>query len=402
MILTTDFLIIGGGVIGLNIALQIRLRYPASKIILLEKEPRCGMHASGRNSGVLHAGFYYTADSLKARFTREGNRCLTEYCRERGLTINCCGKLVVAKNANELTGLEELLKRAQRNGVALYEVTEKEAHEIEPRVKTYTKALYSPTTASVDPGEVMHSLVNDVQAAGVNILTYTAYYTYEAPYVVTNKGRIAAGYVINAAGLYADKVAQDFGFSKDYRILPFKGLYLYSSEQAGALKTNIYPVPDLNNPFLGVHYTLTVDGRIKIGPTAIPAFWREHYQGFDNFSLRETLEILGREFGLFLRNDFGFRSLALKELQKHFKSKLVTLASALVTGVSERDYQTWGQPGIRAQLINIKERKLQMDFCYEGDNRSFHILNAVSPAFTCAMPFSAFLLDCIEQEKLAA
>lgn len=402
MALTTDFLIIGGGVIGLNLALQIRRRHSASKIILIEKESHCGKHASGRNSGVLHAGFYYTADSLKARFTREGNSCMTEYCRTRGLRINRCGKLVVAKDPADLAGLEELLERAQKNGVELHEITDKEARAIEPRVKTYGKALYSPATASVDPGEVMISLVDDAQKAGINILTNTAYRRYKAPAVVTNKGRIAAGYVINAAGLYADKIAQDFGFSKDYRILPFKGIYLYSSEQPGALKTNIYPVPDLNHPFLGVHYTLTVDGKIKIGPTAIPAFWREHYQGLDNFNLRESIEILGRELGMFLRNDFGFRSLAFNEIQKHFKSKLLMLATDLITGVSEKHYQHWGSPGIRAQLVNIKERKLQMDFCYEGDHSSFHILNAVSPAFTCAMPFSEFLLEHIEQEKLAA
>ncbi len=400
--MTADFLIIGGGVIGLNLALQIRRRHSASKIILIEKESHCGKHASGRNSGVLHAGFYYTADSLKARFTREGNSCMTEYCRTRGLRINRCGKLVVAKDPADLAGLEELLKRAQKNGVELHEVTDQEARAIEPRVKTYGKALYSPATASVDPGEVMISLVDDAQKAGINILTNTAYRRYKAPAVVTNKGRIAAGYVINAAGLYADKIAQDFGFSKDYRILPFKGIYLYSSEQPGALKTNIYPVPDLNHPFLGVHYTLTVDGKIKIGPTAIPAFWREHYQGLDNFNLRESIEILGRELGMFLRNDFGFRSLAFNEIQKHFKSKLLMLASDLITGVSEKHYQHWGSPGIRAQLVNIKERKLQMDFCYEGDHSSFHILNAVSPAFTCAVPFSEFLLEHIEQEKLAA
>jgi (S)-2-hydroxyglutarate dehydrogenase len=402
MALTTDFLIIGGGVIGLNLALQIRRRHSASKIILIEKESHCGKHASGRNSGVLHAGFYYTADSLKARFTREGNSCMTEYCRTRGLRINRCGKLVVAKDPADLAGLEELLKRAQKNGVELHEITDKEARAIEPRIKTYGKALYSPTTASVDPGEVMISLVDDAQKAGINILTNTAYRRYKAPAVVTNKGRIAAGYVINAAGLYADKIAQDFGFSKDYRILPFKGIYLYSSEQPGALKTNIYPVPDLNHPFLGVHYTLTVGGKIKIGPTAIPAFWREHYQGLDNFNLRESIEILGRELGMFLRNDFGFRSLAFNEIQKHFKSKLLTLATDLITGVSEKHYQHWGSPGIRAQLVNIKERKLQMDFCYEGDHSSFHILNAVSPAFTCAMPFSEFLLEHIEQQNLAA
>lgn len=399
---TADFLIIGGGIIGLNLALQAKIRHPGSKVLLIEKERHCGLHASGRNSGVLHAGFYYTADSLKARLTRNGNQRLTEYCQERGLQINRCGKLVVAKDASELTGLNELLRRAKRNGVELHEITEKEAKEIEPRVKTYRKALYSPTTSSVDPSEVMASLLKDARDAGITILTDTAYLKSNGTEVMTSKGRLSTGYVINAAGLYADKIAQDFGFSTDYRILPFKGLYLYSSERPGALNTNIYPVPDLNNPFLGVHYTITVDGKIKIGPTAIPAFWREHYRGLRNFNLGELLEIIARELGMFVRNDFGFRTLAFNELQKHSRSKMVELASQLVTGVSNKNYHKWGVPGVRAQLVNIKQRKLEMDFRFEGDKHSIHVLNAVSPAFTCAMSFTEFLFDRIEQDKVAA
>src|SRR6266566_1588835 len=140
---TTDFLVIGGGVIGLNLALQAKRRHPQSHVTLIEKEQDCGSHASGRNSGVLHAGFYYTADSLKARFTREGNRLLTDYCAARGLRINRCGKLVVARNETELAGLQELFRRGKTNGVELYELSEREAREIEPRVKTFRQALFS-------------------------------------------------------------------------------------------------------------------------------------------------------------------------------------------------------------------------------------------------------------------
>lgn len=398
----TDFLVIGGGIIGLNLALQAKRHYPDSKVILIEKEKRCGSHASGRNSGVLHAGFYYTADSLKARFTREGNRRLTQYCLDRGIRINRCGKLVVAKNDSELAGLEELLRRGRKNGVELHEITEKEVREIEPRVKTYAKALWSPTTASVNPCEVVESLMQDVRAVGVDIRSDTAFLRPEGRGVLTSRGRIRAGYVINAAGLYADKIARQFGFSRDYRILPFKGLYLYSSEPRGALKTNIYPVPDLKNPFLGVHYTITAEGKIKIGPTAIPALWREHYEGLANFSPRELAEIVGRELEMFVRNDFGFRALALKELLKYSKAKMAALAAELITGVSLSDYKKWGPPGIRAQLVNIRQRKLEMDFRFEGDDRSFHVLNAVSPAFTCSMPFAEFLIDQIDRMRVAA
>jgi len=257
-----DFLVIGGGVMGLCLALEARRRHPGARITILEKESSCGLHASGRNSGVLHAGFYYTADSLKARFTRDGNRALTRYCQERGLRINSCGKLVVARNAADLAGLDELQRRAQVNEVELHAISRKEAEEIEPRVKTYERALFSPTTSSVNPGEVMSSLIRDAEDARISILTNSQYLGHTPQSVSTSRGTISAGYIINAAGLYADRVALDFGFSQDYRILPFKGLYLYANEPTHPVRTNFYPVPDLANPFLGVHYTLTADHKV--------------------------------------------------------------------------------------------------------------------------------------------
>ena len=243
----------------------------------------------------------------------------------------------------------------------------------------------------------MASLINDAVAAKVTVRTGTRYLDRQPGGIRTSQGDIAPGYVINAAGLYADRIAMDFGFSRDYRILPFKGLYLYAQEDARPVRTNIYPVPDLANPFLGVHYTITADNKVKIGPTAVPAFWREHYRGFANFNLAELMEIVGREMGLFLRNDFGFRRLALTELQKYSKAKMVSLASRLVSDVDARNYTQWGEPGVRAQLFNIRERRLEMDFRFEGDGGSFHVLNAVSPAFTCAMPFSRYLFDQIDR-----
>ena len=172
---TTDFLIIGGGIIGISIALEAKRRFPDCRVTLLEKEPHCGLHASGRNSGVLHAGFYYSADSLKARLTREGNRRLTSYCRERGLRLNPCGKLVVATQLSELEWLDELLRRAQRNGVELQALSTIEAREIEPRARVVERALYSPTTSSVDPSQVMTALVADAGRLGVDIRTGLAW-----------------------------------------------------------------------------------------------------------------------------------------------------------------------------------------------------------------------------------
>ncbi len=393
----TDFLVVGGGIVGITLALQLKRRHPDSRVTLIEKEAGCGLHASGRNSGVLHAGFYYTADSLKARFTRDGNRQLTAYCLEQGLRVNRCGKLVVAKTPADLPGLAELLRRGRAGGIPLEEVSVEEARRIEPRVKTCERALFSPSTSSVDPAAVVASLERDLRSQGITVVTGTAYLGRSGTEVRTSAGTVASGYVVNAAGLYADRVARDYGFGERYQILPFKGLYLRAARGSPGFRTHIYPVPDLKAPFLGVHVTVTADGAVKIGPTAVPALWREHYHGVRSFSLAECVATLSLEAGLFLRNEVDFRRLAVRELRKCSRRALAALASELAEGIRPEDYLQWGRPGIRAQLFDLKERKLEMDFRFEGDDRSFHVLNAVSPAFTCALPFSAYLVDQIEQ-----
>lgn len=382
--------------IGLCIARELRRRRTNARVLLIEKEPSCGAHASGRNSGVLHAGFYYSPDSLKAKFTRLGNERLTAYCEEKRIPLNKCGKLVVAKDAADLPSLDELFRRGQLNGIELQALTEAEAKSIEPRVKTYQRALFSPRTSTVNPLQVVNAMQQDALQEGIQIQCGTAYRRRNNGKVLTNQDNIEAGYVVNAAGLYADKIAMDYGFSEKYRILPFKGLYLYSDEPPGAIRTNIYPVPDLRNPFLGVHFTITADGKAKIGPTAIPALWRENYEGLGNVNFRELVEVASRGLGLLTGAGFDFRRLAMEEIAKYSRSKMVSLASVLAEGVVERHYQTWGRPGIRAQLLDITKKKLEMDFVLEGDNRSMHVLNAVSPAFTCSLPFASYVCDHID------
>ena len=391
--ITCDFLVIGGGVIGLNIARELRRKFTDARVILIEKESALGLHASGRNSGVLHAGFYYSADSMKARFTRLGNLALTEYCEAKGIPLNRCGKLVVARNEAELPVLDELYRRGQVNGVPLERISEEEAKKIEPRVKTCGRALFSPSTSSVDPVEVVEAMRGDAAGEGVELHPGVAYLGRSDGGVTTSAGLYEAGYVVNAAGLYADKIARDYGFSEQYRILPFKGLYLYSAEPPGRLRTNIYPVPDLRNPFLGVHFTVTAAGKAKIGPTAIPAFWREQYEGLGNFSFAELADILLRQAGLFLFSGFGFQRLAIEELRKYYRPHLVALSAELLEGVRPADYKHWGKAGIRAQLLNVNTRKLEMDFVFEHDERSMHVLNAVSPGFTCSIPFSRYICE---------
>ena len=388
---SADFIVIGGGIIGINIARELKKIYNDSKVVLIEKEKECGLHASGRNSGVLHAGFYYSSDSLKAKFTRNGNKLLTDYCEAKNIAINKCGKLVVAKDSSEIKSLEELFNRGKLNGIDIEDISEEDAKKIEPRVKTFGRALFSPTTSTVDPSEVMQAMKHDATNEGIEIHYDVRFIEKRGKDIFTSKGVYQAGYIVNAAGLYADKIALVYGFSEKYRILPFKGLYLYSNEPAGAIRTNIYPVPNLKNPFLGVHFTVTVNGKIKIGPTAIPAFWREHYEGLDNFSLSEMTDILMREARLFASSGFDFKKLAIEEIRKYSSDRMVSLASMLIENIRKENYNTWGKPGIRAQLLDIKEKKLEMDFIIEGDDRSMHVLNAVSPAFTCSIPFSQYI-----------
>jgi L-2-hydroxyglutarate oxidase LhgO len=364
----------------------------------MEKESALGKHASGRNSGVLHAGFYYDSDSLKARFCREGNLWLTHYCEQNNLPILRCGKLVVATNEQELTGLKTLFQRGQRNGIPLQMLTQKEAYRVEPKAATYQQALFSPSTACVQPQQVVQSIAQDLQRMGVEILLNTCYLRRQsADAIVTNKGAIQADYIVNAAGLYADKIAHDFHFGKEYVILPFKGLYLYSQKPQEKLNVHIYPVPNLKNPFLGVHFTKTTDGKVKIGPTAIPAFWRENYQGWENFSWQEAQQITLTQIQLFFQANFPFRRLALQEMPKYYRPYLVNKAKKLVHQMPLDNFTVWGKPGIRAQLMHRQHKKLIMDFCLQGDHRSLHVLNAVSPAFTCSYPFASHV--CNEMEK---
>ena len=392
---TFDYLIIGGGIIGLAIARNLINRFPSSHIVILEKEKDVGYHSSGRNSGVLHAGFYYTADSLKAKFTRDGNNQMKEYCRQNNLKINECQKVVVVKDETELEALFELEKRGKTNGVNVKIIKEEELFEIDSNVKTYKYALHSPETATVDPIEVNMAIKNELIKKGITFYFNEAYDKKdENNIVITKKGnKFKAKKIINAAGLYADKVAKDFNFSDNYTIIPFKGIYLKYHGKDKPVKTNVYPVPNLKNPFLGVHFTVTVDGAVKIGPTSMPAFWRENYKAFKQFKVNELINILWWEARLFLTNAFGFRNLAFDEIKKYNKKYFANLALNMVKEMDVDGFDEWGKPGIRAQLLNVKTKELVMDFVVESDSNSIHVLNAVSPAFTCSFPFANWVVE---------
>jgi len=390
----TDFLIIGAGIIGLTMAMNLRHRYPDREITIIEKEKDVAFHASGRNSGVLHAGFYYTSDSLKARFTREGCLYWQKYCTDNGLSLNRCGKVVVARGEEELKTLHELKNRGDSAGVNLKLIDEKELADLEPRARTHEKALFSPDTATVNPVELCRHLKQKLRDMDVHFFFNTPYTErMDDTRVRAGERLFQAERVINSAGLYADRIARDFGLGSRYTIIPFKGIYLEYSGEDTPVSRNIYPVPDLNRPFLGVHFTVQVDGSVKIGPTAIPSFWRENYSCLSRFSAGEFLETSLLQTWLMATTRNSFRTLAVEEIKKYRKEYLRETARNLVRGVDMKGFSRWGKPGIRAQLLDRKTGQLVMDFVVENGENSVHILNAVSPAFTASYPFTRWIVD---------
>lgn len=382
-----DYLIVGSGIIGMTIAYELKEQDKNLKIAIIDKEDDVAKHASGRNSGVLHSGFYYSADSLKAKFTVDGNKFMKEFCKINNIFVKATQKIVVVKDKNELEGIYELQKRADVNGVETQIISEEEVLKIDPNIKTYKKALFSPSTASVDPKEVCFKLKEVLKEKGVEFFFSTSFEDCKLDYK----------YLINSAGAYADKIAKQFGLAQNYTLLPFKGIYLKYVTNKTDIKTNIYPVPNLANPFLGVHYTITSDGSIKIGPTAIPAFWRENYNNFDNFNIKEMLEILYYESKLFILNAFNFRKLAIDEMQNYNKKVFIKKARDMVKNIGN-DFKPI-PAGIRAQLLNTKTNELVQDFVLEHGKESTHILNAISPAFTCSFAFAKYVVEEINKNK---
>lgn len=382
---TADVAVVGGGVVGLAMADALLAARPGSTVVVLDKERHLGEHASGRNSGVLHAGFYYSPDSLKAQLTRRGNVLLHEFCDEHGVPVRRCGKVVVTRSEAELPALDELLSRALANDVPVEPVDEGQARELEPLARTVGRALWSPTTSSASPALVLDALAARVRRRGGEIRLGTEVLSAGPGTVRTRSGTLHVGHVVNAAGLQADRVARWFGLCDDYVVLPFKGLYWYGDWAPGRLRRHVYPVPDPRDPFLGVHLTVTVDGRAKVGPTAIPALWREDYGGVRGFSARDAAEV-ARTLPRFLRSPHhDVPALLRSELPKYRRRHLVAEAARLVPSVRAEDFATRGRPGVRAQLFHLPSRRLEMDFVVRGDEHSTHVLNAVSPAWTSSL-----------------
>lgn len=377
---TYDTVVIGGGIVGLAIARELLSRDPRQRIAVFEKEPELGRHASGRNSGVLHSGIYYPPASLKGRLCTEGSRLMRDYCDERKLPIARIGKVVVPASDAEDGQLETLLERARANG-ARAEIVD-DVREFEPEARS-GRALFSPDTSVIDPKRILASLAKELRAAGVDFV-----FNRE----VTEIDGGTYGFLVNAAGLHADRIARRFGVGERYTILPFRGRY-FKLAAPFAIQRLIYPVPDLRVPFLGVHFTNAIDGTTYVGPTAMPALGRENYSGVHGIRMTDAASIATTIVRQYASNKQGFRTLLHQEAARLWKRNFAAAARALVPRLEPKQLKPSTKAGIRAQLFDRVRNELVMDFVVERGERSLHILNAVSPGFTTAFSFARFALD---------
>jgi len=276
-------------------------------------------------------------------------------------------------------------------------VSEAEAREHEPRVCTHRVALWSPSTATLSPRQALRALARECTGLGVQLRLGRAVTGRRPEGLRLGGDTLPCRVMVNAAGLYADRIAAWEGVGTRYRIAPFRGLYLHARAGAPPLNTCVYPVPEPDMPFLGVHFTPTVDGGHHIGPTAMPALWREQYRGVERLAVGEAAAVCWRHLQL-MAGDPGFRALARREIGKVSRRILVRRARPLLRRVHARDYLRWGRPGIRAQLLDLATGDLVDDFVVARAERSVHVLNAVSPAFTCALPFAERVADAVEEQ----
>jgi hypothetical protein len=392
-----DVLIIGAGVIGLSTGIALLNARPNLNVIIAEKEQFLALHASGRSSGVLHAGFYYSPDSLKARFCAEGNKDLRKLAKKYNINVRDVGKVVVTRNINELPRLKELYQRGVTNGVDIEILDAKELSNLEPLAVTKEQFLWSPTTGVSDPKDIIHALRNEFEVLGGKIeygkkitLSTSGDEIYDSTF------SYSATHIINAAGVQADRISRAVGIGKEYAMLPFMGVYRVTDERNLPLRRLVYPVPHRLNPFLGVHFTLTIDNEVKIGPTAIPIAGREQYSFTTGWSAVDVAQAVKGATSVIMGGAHDFTNILKSEWPKIIQSRLVQESAALIPSAARVKEWHKKPPGIRAQLVHLPTGKLEQDFVVHTAGNSTHILNSVSPGWTSALPFGRWIASQIK------
>lgn len=386
-----DYVVVGGGVVGCSIARQLKLKHPEKEVVVLEKETRVGAHTSGRNSGVIHSGINQKPGGMKARLCVRGGRLLKEFCGTNHVPMKEVGTVVLARTTQEGEVLRELERRANANGVPSVRILDPDQLKaVEPYAKAQ-EALLSPTGAIVDSQRLVTEVAGSAATRGVS-------FTYDARVrkivdktdyldVETTKSHYQTKFLVNCAGLHADQVAWMMDVGLDYCIIPFRGdYYRLRPDRSYLVKSMIFPPPNLNLPFLGIHLTRKTDDSVIVGPNASLALGREKYRDA-KINWQETLGMLLDLRFTRLMSDRKFLRLALKELRLSIsKEEFAKAARSLVPDLRSQDLIP-SQSCIRAQLID-KKGNLVEDFAYAKTDKSFHALNAVSPGMTSALAFA--------------
>ncbi|RWO30994.1 MAG: L-2-hydroxyglutarate oxidase [Mesorhizobium sp.] len=398
--MTFQYCIVGGGIVGLATASDILARDRAARILVIEKEAGFGEHQTGHNSGVIHAGIYYAPGSLKAKLCREGAMATKAFARDNNIPFEVCGKLLVATSPVEMEHMEALKHRAVENGIGFEEVSAARLHEIEPNIAGLG-ALLVPSTGIINYKQICDALAEGLKANGAKLMTGTRVKGISEDgtgvVVTTDHGEtIRAKQLVACAGLQSDRLARLAGLNPTHQIVPFRGeYYTLPDAKSTIVKHLIYPIPDPDLPFLGIHLTRMIDGRVTVGPNAVLGFHREGYPK-GSFDLGDVTQML--TFG-------GFWKMARKNLASGI--------GEFRNSISRRGYleqcrkycpslelSDLGQPdaGIRAQAV-LADGTLVHDFLFLDSPRQLHVCNAPSPAATSAMPIAKMIVDRIEERS---
>ncbi len=393
----TNIIIVGGGIVGLATAYSLSRHYPHCQITILEKEDELGFHQSGRNSGVLHSGIYYTPGSLKARNCRAGKAMMEQFCTEQDIPFQLCGKVIVATREEERPVLHDILARGQANGVDCALIDRARLQEIEPHTAGI-EAIHVPESGIVDYKRVCECLAEILTEKGHKIITQARVIDVEEEKrevtAATSNGDYSGDYLINCAGLHSDRVTKMSGMNSPAQIIPFRGEYYELKPEAEYLCSSlIYPVPDPKFPFLGVHFTLMISGRVECGPNAVLAFAREGYYLTD-FNSTDLLEILQYP---------GFRKLAAKywrtglgEMWRSASKKAFVGALQQLVPEICADQLVKAPAGIRAQAVEA-DGSMMDDFAFQESARVVNVVNAPSPAATSSLAIGETIMQKLAQ-----
>jgi L-2-hydroxyglutarate oxidase len=389
-----DITIIGGGIVGLSSAWQLQQAFPEKRILLLEKEPGYAQHQTGHNSGVIHAGVYYQPGSLKARFCKEGAAATLDFCRHHHLPVEQCGKLLVATHPLELKRMNKLQQRCKDNGIEVEKLSAEQLLQREPNIKGLG-ALFVAATGIADYGAVSRQMAANFVSLGgrIELQSDVQHLRESASNIeirLRNGCRYHTGFLISCGGLMADRLTRLLNIDTDFRIVPFRGEYFRLPERLNnVVRHLIYPIPDPDLPFLGVHLTRMIDGSVTIGPNAVVGWKREGY-GQVNFNLRDTAAMLTFP-GFWKVGAKHWRSGINEWKNSWHRYGYLELARKYCPQLTLADLQPY-PTGIRAQAV-LSDGTLVHDFLFHESPRSLHVCNAPSPAATSAIPIGRHIVE---------